>query len=123
MTISSMAVGDASKKSCARSAPSAAHSSKPVTGLNAGAVYHVLLDESVKGYDDIVQQIDDDGNVAGVVDEFVEALGKCLEKSKADSANAARLVEAFYWMAISKDIEIGGMGFASSAADIIIKAG
>jgi len=88
--------------------------------LNAGRVYHALLDETVSGYDDIIQQVDEDGAIAVVVDEFAQALGKCLDKSDVDSPMRREWLETLL-DAFAKDIEIGGIDFASSAPDIIIK--
>jgi uncharacterized Zn finger protein len=88
--------------------------------LNAGRVYHALLDETVSGYDEIIQQVDENGDLAAVVDEFAEALGKCVEKSAADNRTRRAWLETLL-DAFAKDIEIGGIDFASSAPDILIK--
>jgi uncharacterized Zn finger protein len=88
--------------------------------LNAGRVYHALLDEIVSGYDEIIQQVDENGDIAVVVDEFAEALGRCLEKSNPDSRTRRAWLETLL-DAFAKDIEIGGIDFASDAPDIIIK--
>jgi uncharacterized Zn finger protein len=87
---------------------------------NAGAVYYALLDEAVKAYDDLMWQVDENGDVAVVIDDFAEALGDCLKQSGLE--NAARhdwlqcLLDAYF-----KDLELGGVDFASSAEDIILK--
>lgn len=88
--------------------------------LNAGALYHALLDESVKGYDEMMQQIDEDGDIAIVVDEFAEALGECLANSDADRERRRDWLDVLL-DAYSKDIEIGGIDFASNAKGILIK--
>jgi len=87
--------------------------------LNAGLIYHALLDETVSNYDDIIQQVDEDGEISIVIDEFVESLGKCLEKSSADTRTRRAWLETLL-DAFAKDIELGGIDFASSASDIII---
>jgi uncharacterized Zn finger protein len=48
--------------------------------VNAGRIYHALLDETSSGYDDIIQQVDEDGYIAVVVETFAEGLGSALEK-------------------------------------------
>ena len=88
--------------------------------LNAGRVYHALLDETVSGYDEFIQQVDEDGDIAVIVDEFAEALGRSLEKINADSRTRRAWLETLL-EAFAKDVEIGGIDFASSAPDIIIK--
>ncbi len=88
--------------------------------INAGRVYHALLDETVSGYDEFIQQVDEDGDIAVVVDEFAEALGKSLEKSNVDSRTRRAWLETLL-DAFAKDVEIGGIDFASSAPGIVIK--
>jgi uncharacterized Zn finger protein len=87
---------------------------------NAGAVYHALLDESVKAYDDLMWQVDENGDLAVVVDNFAEALGDCLKKC--GTKNKVRqdwlgcLLDALF-----RDREMGGVDFASSADEIILE--
>ena len=40
--------------------------------LNAGSIYHAILDEAVRGYDDMLREIDEDGGVAVAIDEFAQ---------------------------------------------------
>ena len=86
---------------------------------NAGAVYHALLDESVKAYDNLMWQVDENGDLAVVVDDFAKALGDCLKKC--GTKNEARadwlrcLLDALF-----RDHEMGGIDFASSAHDTIL---
>ncbi|HKQ08180.1 MAG TPA: SWIM zinc finger family protein [Blastocatellia bacterium] len=88
--------------------------------LNAGHVYHALLDEIVSGYDHIIQQVDENGHIAVVVEQFTEAVGKSLEKSNADSRTRRAWLETLL-DAFAKDVGIGGIDFAFSAPDIVIK--
>ncbi|HST21369.1 MAG TPA: SWIM zinc finger family protein [Blastocatellia bacterium] len=88
--------------------------------LNAGRIYHALLDEIVSGYDEIIQQVDENGDIAVVVNECTEALGKCLNKSDIDSRTRREWLETLL-DAFAKDVEIGGIDFAYDASDIIIK--
>ena len=87
--------------------------------LSAGAVYHALLDESVKAYDNLMWQVDENGDVAVVVDDFAEALGDCLKKC--GPKNEARQG----WLdclldALLRDREMGGVDFGSSADELIL---
>src|SRR5206468_3321203 len=75
---------------------------------------------TVSGYDNMIQQVDENGDIAVVVEEFTEALGKALEKSNPDSRTRRAWLETLL-DAFAKDIEIGGIDFASSARDIVIK--
>jgi uncharacterized Zn finger protein len=86
--------------------------------LNAGRLYHALLDETVSGYDEIIQQVDENGYIAVVVETFAEGLGKALEKSNADSPTRRDWLETLF-DAFAKDIGLGGMDFASCANEII----
>ncbi|MFL6275996.1 MAG: SWIM zinc finger domain-containing protein [Blastocatellia bacterium] len=88
--------------------------------LAAGRVCHALLDETVSGYDHIIQQVDENGHIAVVVEEFTEVLGKALAKSNADSPMRRAWLETLL-DAFAKDIEIGGIDFAFSARGIILK--
>src|SRR5215218_5658193 len=63
----------------------AARAAKAGDWLNAGAIYHAVLDEAVRGYDDILREIDEDGRVAIVVDECALGLSQCLKKGEADA--------------------------------------
>lgn len=38
--------------------------------LNAGVVYHAILDETVHGYEDTLWEMDEDGETAAVINEF-----------------------------------------------------
>jgi uncharacterized Zn finger protein len=88
--------------------------------LDAGRVCHALLDETVSGYDHIIQQVDENGHIAVVVEEFTEALGKALEKSNPDSRTRHAWLDTLL-DAFAKDVEIGGIDFAFSARGIILK--
>jgi uncharacterized Zn finger protein len=86
---------------------------------NAGAIYHALLDESVKAYDNLMWQVDENGDVAVVVDDFAEALGDCLKKcGKENDARQDWL--GCLLAALFRDHEMGGVDFASSADEMIL---
>ncbi|MEW6127207.1 MAG: SWIM zinc finger family protein [Acidobacteriota bacterium] len=87
---------------------------------NAGAVYYALLDEIVNAYDDLLWQVDENGDVMAVVDDFAKALGDCLKQS--GLKNAAR---RNWWQCLLavflKDHELGGVDFGASAEAIILE--
>ena len=60
----------------------AARSAESGDWLNAGAMYHAVLDEGVRGYDDMLREIDEDGGIALAIDEFALGLSQCLKKSE-----------------------------------------
>jgi uncharacterized Zn finger protein len=88
--------------------------------LNAGAIYHVALDEAVRGYDDLVRSMDEDGDIASVIDELAQGLGESLQHSQADAATRrewlAALLEAEF-----TDIEMGGIDLAPSAREAVLE--
>ncbi|MEJ7617947.1 MAG: SWIM zinc finger family protein [Pyrinomonadaceae bacterium] len=88
--------------------------------LNAGAVYHVALDEAVRGYDDMLQQMDEDGDIAIQVDECAQGLSQSLQKSSADSQTRRAWLEALLEAELA-DIELGGIDLAPSAREAILK--
>jgi uncharacterized Zn finger protein len=98
----------------------ASHLLKADDWLNAGALYHALLDEAIKSYDEMMQQIDENGRIAVVVNEFAEALGECLTRSGADSKTRRDWLSVFL-DGYLKDIEIGGIDFASGSKEILAK--
>jgi hypothetical protein len=53
----------------------AARLAKSGDWLNAGAIYHVALDEAVAHYDDLVRSMDRDGDISVVMDDLAEGLG------------------------------------------------
>ncbi len=88
--------------------------------VNAGAICHVALDEAVKGYDGMMQEIDYDGEICSVMDDLADDLGKCLKSGEADAATR------WAWLATMlnaelTDIEIGGIDLAPSAGQAVLK--
>src|SRR6266508_265857 len=88
--------------------------------LNAGAIYHVALDEAVVGYDDLVQSMDRDGDISVVMDNLAEGLGKALEKSRAGAKTRWDWIETMLEAALA-DIELGGIDLAPSADEAVLK--
>lgn len=98
----------------------AARPTKSGDWLNAGALHHALLDEVVRGYDDMVQRIDEDGDIAILVDEIAQGLSECLEQSNADSETRRAWLEALF-EAVLTDIELGGIDLMPSAYEAIVE--
>ncbi len=86
--------------------------------LLAGAIYHAVLDEAVRGYDDMLREIDGDGGIAVVIDEFALGLSQCLKKSKADAETRRAWLEALLEAELT-DIEMGGIDLAPSAREAV----
>jgi hypothetical protein len=98
----------------------AAHSAKAGDWLNAGAIYHAVLDEAVRGYDDMLREIDEDGGIAIIIDEFALGLSQCLKKSKADAETRRAWLEALLEAELT-DIEMGGIDLAPSAREAVLE--
>jgi uncharacterized Zn finger protein len=98
----------------------AARSAKAGDWLNAGAIYHAVLDEAVRGYDDMLREIDEDGGIAVIVDEFALGLSHCLKKSAADTATRRAWLEALLEAELT-DIEMGGIDLAPSAREAVLE--
>jgi len=98
----------------------AARLAKSGDWLNAGAIYHVALDEAVAGYDDLVQSMDRDGDISVVMDDLAEGLGKALEKNRADAKTRWDWIETMLEARLA-DIELGGIDLAPSAYEAVLK--
>lgn len=98
----------------------AARLSKSCDWLNAGAVYHAVLDEAVRGYDDMLREIDEEGGIAIIIDEFARGLSQCLKKSKADAVTRRAWLEALLAAELT-DIEMGGIDLAPSAREAVLE--
>ncbi len=88
--------------------------------LDAGAVYHAILDETVSGYEDVLWEIDEDGDIAAVIDEFAQGLSQCLKKGKVDDRTRSAWLEALLEADLT-DVEIGGVDLAPSAREAILE--
>lgn len=98
----------------------AARSAKAGDWLIAGAIYHAVLDEAVYRYDDMLQEIDEDGGIAVMIDEFALGLSQCLKKSKADAETRRAWLEALLKAELT-DIEMGGIDLAPSARAAVLE--
>lgn len=88
--------------------------------LNAGAIYHVALDEAVRGYDDMVRSMDEDGDIASVIDELAQGLDESLQHSQADAATRREWLTALLEAELT-DIELGGIDLAPSAREAVLE--
>jgi hypothetical protein len=91
----------------------AARSAKASDWLSAGAIYHAVLDEAVRGYDDMLREIDEDGGIAIVVDECALGLSQCLKKGEADAETRRAWLESLLEAELT-DIKMGGIDLAPS---------
>lgn len=98
----------------------AARSVKAGDWLNAGTIYHAVLDEAVRGYDDMLREIDEDGGIAVVIDELAQGLSQCLKKGEAD-AETRRAWLGTLLEAELADIEMGGIDLAPSAREAVLE--
>ena len=98
----------------------AARMSKAGDWLNAGVIYHALLDETVSHYDDVMQEMDEDGDIAIMADEFAQGLSQCLKKSNADSKTRRAWLEALLEAELT-DIDLGGIDLAPSAREAVLE--
>ena len=98
----------------------AARSAKAGDWLNAGAIYNAVLDEAVRGYDDMLREVDEDGGIAVVIDEFALGLSKCLKKSEADAETRRAWLGALLEAELA-DLEMGGIDLAPSAREAVLE--
>jgi tetratricopeptide (TPR) repeat protein len=99
----------------------AAQLAKSGDWLNAGAIYHVALDEAIAGYDDLVQSMDHhSGAISVIIEDLAEGLSKALVKSRADARTRWDWIETMLESQLA-DIEIGGIDLAPSAGEAVLK--
>lgn len=98
----------------------AARPAKTADWLNAGAIYHAVLDEAIRRYDDMLCEIDEDGGIAVVIDEFALGLTQCLKKSEADAQTRRAWLETLLEAELA-DIEMGGIDLAPSAREAVLE--
>jgi uncharacterized Zn finger protein len=88
--------------------------------LNAGAIYHAILEETVGGYEGMLWEMDEDGDIAAVLDEFAQGLSHCLKEGKADDRTRRAWLEALLEAELT-DIVIGGVDLAPSARQAVLE--
>jgi uncharacterized Zn finger protein len=86
----------------------------------AGGVYQVLLAETVSHYEDELQAMDDEGDIAMFVDEVAEGLSRCLAEGQPDSETRRLWLEALLEAELT-DIALGGIDLAPSAWDALLE--
>ncbi len=98
----------------------AARLEKAEDWLGAGALYHLLLAETIGHYSDELQQMDEDGDIAILVNEFAEGLGRCLQEGQPASDMRRAWLEALLDAELT-DIALGGIDLAPSAWDALLE--
>lgn len=90
--------------------------------LNAGNLYQLLLEAMNDSYDDILTQIDYDGDICSFAHDFVEGLGKCLELGKTEIDEERQLSWLFTLLdAFFHDLDLGGIDYADNVDDYLLK--
>lgn len=88
--------------------------------VSAGAVYHAAFDEAVNHYDDVMNSMDYDGDIAGAIEDLAEGLKKCLQNSQADGATRltwiGTMLESYF-----TDLDLGGFDLAPSAVEAVLE--
>lgn len=88
--------------------------------LNAGTIYHAILEETVSGYEKILWEMDEDGDIAAVIDECAQGLDQCLKKNKTDDQTRRAWLEALLGAKLT-NIDIGGVDLALSARGAVLE--
>jgi uncharacterized Zn finger protein len=87
---------------------------------NAGAIYHAILEETVSGYENMLWEMDEGGDIAVVIDEFAQGLSRCLEEGKANGGTRRSWLEGLLGAELT-DVEIGGVDLAPSARAAVLE--
>lgn len=88
--------------------------------INASAIFHAVLDEATKGYDNVAWETDYDGRICIEIDGLAGGLGERLKNSQADAKTRWKWIEVLL-QAEFKDHELGGVDFAPSASEALVK--
>ncbi|SHJ53014.1 SWIM zinc finger family protein [Desulfofundulus thermosubterraneus] len=86
----------------------------------AGAVYQAVLDALTEGYDDLLLQMDEEGELAAVAGEAVKGLRSCLSAGQPAPA-VRRSWLASLLEAVLREIDLGGIGFAGPAEKVLLE--
>lgn len=86
----------------------------------AGAVYRAVLDALVHGYDDLLAQMDEEGELAAVVGDAVEGLRECFARGQSASAVRRSWLASLLEAAL-REIDLGGIGFAGPAEEVLFE--
>ena len=88
--------------------------------LNAGVVYQALLEEAINRYDDEMLSMDEEGDIAVLVDELAQGLIECMKHSNADEDTRRAWLQCLLKAELN-DVELGGIDLAPSARDAILE--
>ncbi len=89
--------------------------------LNAGSLFQMLLEETTAAYNDELRDIDYDGAVGGLSQDFAEGLGQCLENGQDFNQQIREKWLQTLLAAVLKDLELGGIDFGAGAADALLE--
>ncbi|MFQ5611684.1 MAG: SWIM zinc finger domain-containing protein, partial [Anaerolineae bacterium] len=84
---------------------------------NAGALFHLILNEVVPQYDELY---DEDGDISIVLQDCAEGLGGCFSEGT-PAAETRRLWLEALLEAHLKDIDMGGIDLAPPAGEVVIE--
>jgi len=88
---------------------------------NAGSIYQILLSQIVTSYDWNMRELDYDGDLACLVNDFTDGLAACLGKATNLDSPTRKLWLMTFLEAFLKDLEMGGIDFAYGAKDCLIE--
>src|SRR5205823_4698042 len=81
---------------------------------------HAVLDETVRGYNETLQEIDEDGDISILINEFALGLSWFLKKSKSNEETRRVWLEALLEAELA-DIEMGGIDAVPSAREAVLE--
>lgn len=88
--------------------------------LNAGALYHLLLQELTASYNYEMFDIDYDGDVACINQDAIEGLNQCLSTAQNVDPKVRRDWLTALFEAELQDLELGGIDFAAGAEEVLL---
>lgn len=88
--------------------------------LNAGSLYHLLLEELAASYDYEMFEIDYDGDVACISQDAVAGLNQCLSQAQDLDPQIRKDWLTAFWDAELQELELGGIDFASGASEALL---
>lgn len=88
--------------------------------IAAGTIYHLILSETVRRYEDWWTQWDEDGEISCVLGDCAEGLDRCLEPGVAGPEARRQWLEALL-EATLRDIELGGIDLAWPADEVLLR--
>lgn len=88
--------------------------------LAAGTAYCIFLDEVLSHYGEEMMGFDEEGDIAILVDELAEGLGKCLGNEAPDQKDRRKWIQTLL-NAVLADVNLGGIDLAPSAEEAVLK--